>query len=59
MTDAAQSASSILIIDADLESLELLSNALARPGLRILTGSTSENGLDLFCSQRPQIVSLS
>ncbi len=56
MTDAAQSASLLLIIDADPGSLELLSNALARPGLGILTASSSEEGLDLFCSRRPQIV---
>jgi DNA-binding NtrC family response regulator len=56
MTDAAQSASLLLIIDADPGSLELLSNALARPCLEILTASSSEEGLDLFCSRRPQIV---
>ncbi len=54
--DAAQPASLLLIIDADPSSLELLSNALARPGLGILTASSSEGGLDLFCSRRPQIV---
>ena len=56
MTDADQSASLLLIIDADPGSLELLSNALARPGLEILTATSSEDGLDLFCSRRPEIV---
>jgi DNA-binding NtrC family response regulator len=52
----AQSASLLLIIDADPGSLELISKALARPGLGILTASSSEEGLHLFCSRRPQIV---
>ena len=56
MTAADQSASLLLIIDADTGSLELLSNALARPGLEILTATSSEEGLDLFCSRRPEIV---
>ncbi len=56
MTDAAQSASLLLIIDADPGNLELLSNALARPALEILMASSSEDGLYLFRSRRPQIV---
>ena len=36
--------------------MELLSNALAQPGLEILTASGPEEGLDLFRNRRPQIV---
>ena len=36
--------------------MELLSNAVAQPGLEILTASDPEEGLDLFRSRRPQIV---
>lgn len=56
MSSAAKSAVSLLIIDDNEGSLELLSSALAQPGLEILTASNPEDGLDLFCSQRPQIV---
>ena len=34
----------------------MLSNALAQPGLEILTASDPEEGLDLFRNRRPQIV---
>jgi CheY-like chemotaxis protein len=47
---------SLLIIDDNLGSLDLLSNALARPGLEILTASDPEGGLDIFCRRHPQIV---
>jgi len=47
---------SLLIIDDDPGSLELLSNALAQPGLEILTASNPEDGLDLFWNRRPKIV---
>ena len=47
---------SLLIIDDDLGSLELFSNALAQPGLEILTASDPEEGLDIACSRHPQIV---
>ena len=36
--------------------VELLSTALAQPGLEILTASDPEEGLDLFRNRRPQIV---
>jgi DNA-binding NtrC family response regulator len=51
-----KAAVSLLIIDDNLGSLELLSNALAQPGLEILTTSDPEEGVDLFCSRRPEIV---
>ncbi len=53
---SAESVVSLLIIDDNLSSLELLSEALAQPGLEILTASDPEEGLDLFCDRRPHIV---
>src|SRR5271168_1831150 len=47
---------SLLIIDDNAGSLELLSSALAQPGLEILTASDPEDGLDLVHQHRPQIV---
>ena len=51
-----ESAVSLLVIDDNQSSVELLSNALAQQGLEILTASGPEEGLDLFCNRRPQIV---
>ena len=56
MPDAHKPAISLLIIDDNPGSLELLSTALAQPGLEILTASDPEEGLDLVHEQRPQIV---
>jgi DNA-binding NtrC family response regulator len=47
---------SVLIIDDNQASLELLSTALAQPGLEILTASDPEEGLDLVYNRHPQIV---
>jgi DNA-binding NtrC family response regulator len=47
---------SLLIIDDNEKSLELLSSALAQPGLRLLTASDPEQGLDLVFNEHPQIV---
>jgi DNA-binding NtrC family response regulator len=47
---------SLLIIDDNEKSLELLSSALAQPGLQILTASDPELGLDLVYNEHPQIV---
>src|SRR5438552_17612192 len=47
---------SLLIIDDNAKSLELLSSALAQPGLQILTASDPEQGLDLVYNKHPQIV---
>jgi DNA-binding NtrC family response regulator len=47
---------SLLAIDDNQSILELLAIALAQPGLKILTASDPEKGLDLFCRRRPQIV---
>ena len=47
----------LLIIDDNPGSLELLSTALAQPGLEVLTASDPEEGLDLVREKRrPQIV---
>ena len=47
---------SLLIIDDNAGSLEMLSAALAQPGVEILTASEPETGLDLIHDRRPQIV---
>src|SRR5271155_3795604 len=47
---------SVLIIDDNLGSLELLSTALAQPGLEIMTASDPEQGIDLVYNKHPQIV---
>ena len=50
------SAVSLLVIDDNPGSVELLSAALAQPGLEILTASNPEEGLNLFRNRRPQVV---
>jgi DNA-binding NtrC family response regulator len=52
----APPALSLLIIDDNPGSLEMLSSALAQPDLEILTASDPEEGVDLVHSRRPQIV---
>jgi len=47
---------SVLIIDDNPGSLELLSEALTQPDVEILTASDPVTGLDLVRSHRPQIV---
>ena len=47
---------SLLIIDDNASSLELLSNSLAQPGLEILTTSDPEEGLEAFHQHHPEIV---
>jgi DNA-binding NtrC family response regulator len=53
---AAKPSVSLLIIDDNEGSLEMLSSALAQQGLEILTASDPEAGVDLIHSRRPQIV---
>jgi DNA-binding NtrC family response regulator len=53
---SARSALSLLIIDDNPGSLEMLSSALAQPDLEILTALDPEDGLDLVHSRHPQIV---
>ncbi len=48
----------LLSIDDDPLSLELVSGALEQPGLRILTSDEPLRGLELACTERPQIVIL-
>src|ERR1700733_2473822 len=47
---------SLLIIDDNAGSLEMLSSALAQPDLEILTASDPEEGVDLVHTRHPQIV---
>jgi len=47
---------SLLIIDDNLGSLDMLSSALAQPDLEIFTASDPEQGVDLVHSRHPQIV---
>jgi DNA-binding NtrC family response regulator len=56
MMPAPKPAVSLLIIDDNAASLELLSTALAQQGLEILTAGDPETGLDLIHDRRPQIV---
>jgi len=51
-----QSAISLVIVDDNAGSLELLSAALERPDLNIYTAGDPEAGLDLIFEKRPQIV---
>ena len=53
---SAKPAISLLIIDDNPGSLELLSSALAQPELEILTASDPEEGLDLMHEHHPHIV---
>src|SRR5262245_33651861 len=52
----SKSAISLLIIDDNAGSLEMLSSALSQPGLDIYTASDPETGLDLVHEHHPQIV---
>jgi len=56
MSATSNPALSVLIIDDNEKSLELLSTALAQPGLEILTASDPVEGLDLVYGKHPQIV---
>ena len=56
MPAASKAEISLLVIDDDPGSRELLSSAIAQPRLEIVMASHPEEGLDLFCNHRPQIV---
>ena len=56
MSETRKPAISLLIIDDNLGSLELLSSALPQPGLEILTASDPKEGLEIVHRHRPQIV---
>ena len=47
---------SLLVIDDNPGGLDLISNAVAQPGLEVLKASNPEEGLHLFRNRRPQIV---
>ncbi len=47
---------SLVIIDDNPGSLELLSTALARAGLRIFTAQDPEEGIEIVYREHPQIV---
>jgi DNA-binding NtrC family response regulator len=47
---------SLLLIDENAGSLELMSSALKTDGLEILTANDPEEGLDLAATRHPQIV---
>jgi DNA-binding NtrC family response regulator len=53
---APKSKASLVIIDDNAGSLELLSSALSREGLEIFTASNPNEGLDLIYAKRPDIV---
>src|SRR5476649_2349803 len=56
MATVRRPAVSLLILDDNAGSLELLSSALAQPELEILTASDPEEGLDLVFDRHPEIV---
>lgn len=47
---------SLLVIDDNAGSLELLSSALRQDGLQILTAQDPEEGLELVHKHRPEVV---
>ena len=51
-----RAAITLLVIDDNPASVELVSDAVAQPGLEILTAFDPEEGLRLFRNRRPQIV---
>ena len=58
MSDADKSGVTLLAIDDDPKSLELIQDALSRDGLTILTSMDPATGLELALQQRPEIVLL-
>jgi DNA-binding NtrC family response regulator len=53
---SAETSVSLVIVDDNAGSLELLSTALARPGLRIFTAQDPEEGIEIVFREHPQIV---
>jgi len=53
---AAKPAVTLLVIDDNPGSVDLVSTAVAQEGLEILTAAGPEEGLDLFHNRRPNIV---
>jgi len=52
------SALKLLAIDDDAENLEIITLALSRPGLEIVTAQDPEEGFEIFLRTRPKIVLL-
>ena len=55
-SDDARAAVSLLVIDDTPGMVELVSSAMAQPGLEIITATDPEEGLALFRKRRPHIV---
>jgi DNA-binding NtrC family response regulator len=53
---SAETSVSLVVIDDNPGSLEMLSAALARPGLRIFTAEDPEEGVEIVFREHPQIV---
>ncbi len=56
MPDSQETAVSLLIVDDNSSSLEMISSALTQPGLRILMASDPEEALEIVYARHPQIV---
>src|SRR5580698_3072827 len=58
MQERPMSALKLLAIDDDAKNLEIISLALQRPGLEIITSQDPEEGFEIFLRVRPKIVLL-
>ena len=58
MTSADEFAITVVAIDDDPQTLELITAALAQEGLEVLTATDPESGLELVLRKYPQIVLL-
>jgi len=58
MPAANESSITLLVIDDDPASLDLISDALEQTNLRILTATDPQSGLDIIRERRPEIVLL-
>src|SRR2546421_11636763 len=48
----------LLVVDADLDNLGLITTTLTQPGLEILSAVDPEAGLEVLVARRPQVVLL-
>ncbi len=58
MATATEFSVTLVAIDDDPQNLELITSALTQKGLKILTSTDPESGLELVLRKRPQIVLL-
>ncbi|MEE9204943.1 MAG: response regulator, partial [Nitrospirales bacterium] len=58
MATATEFSVTLVAIDDDPQNLELITSALTQKGLKILTSTDPESGLELVLCKRPQIVLL-